>query len=1260
MKKIFYSFIAIATLASFLSCQKEVEIRDSQDNTDGFRYVFSVFDDETRAELSSTGVTWESGDKVGMFLEGYTGYADVNLQTDPKSVILYSSSAIPANTYAYAYYPYDSNNDDKELAHILIPHTQEGGSASAMPLAGVPFRIETEIEPKAKPNGEIHFMNLGAVIDFKVFSDTYDDETISFITFTATSKKTLNNVTTDLAVSGDGYLDLTSVDPEDASTLDLTFGLGTDSDYAKVHNLSTAVATDKASATSVYMVVAPGIYTGTITIGTDVATYTFPFSNKSLARNQIKHYNMDLDNASRVEEVAETVMSLPYSETFATSIGEFETDGVQFNSTDVWQFASGYGMKASAYDGTDKYELESWLTSPWIDLTSVPAAAVTFDHVHKFAGTASNELTFWVLTDESGASWQQLTIPTYAPGSNWTFVGSGEILLNSYVGNKVKIGFKYVSSTENAATWEIKNVNVYEKVYTTEFAQDSDAITVEVGKTKNNHVTVNSEATITYSSDDVSVATVAADGTVTGVAAGTTTINYSVAANGLYPAASGSFDVTVVAAISYSYFTWDLSTDETVSKSDSELGWNYRGVTMVAAKADASTATNNYCPPAQTSTRFYKNSTLTITPYSGSTIGYVEFTATTHGYATALNSSSWSNATASMEDGDQVVLVTVTPDNGADAFSATIGATCGFSSVTVYYTGTLEPLASYTVTLASVSESGCSIAASVGGSPIASGDEVTSGTKVALTATPGSDYVFGSWSVKDASNNDVAVSNNEFTMPSSNVTISATFIRQYTITCNSVSNGSISASAEKAVAGTEITLTATPNSGYVFDSWTVKDASNNDVAVTNDKFSMPSSNVTVSASFVSGNITKGAAWSYTFEEKVWSAAGNQTINEKTWTMSGTGGTFFGYDATKGQQFGSGSSPYSAVTLSSNFGVSYGIDEIRVSTSGAKDISATVSVSVGGTAFECESSTTASLTATNTVYTFVSPDGNVKAGNIQISYSNSSSKAIYIKKIVVNPAAIQKLVMSDITCTDHTSTSVTFGWTAVTGATGYQVSTDGGSTYGSTQQDLSYTWSGREPETDYKIWVKALGDGSEYSDSDPKQSAVGTTDANVGPATLLELDMTTKTYGTSAYNSSTTYGDWTIVNGANNNKGWAYFKMGGKSATLTDYNPCYIYSTAATTAEAGKVTVHLPSGSLSKNGMSVTSWGVYVYSNASMTTQVDYVAGGTITSNEGSFDFEPSEGKTWASGSYFKVSWTLANTTTTNGVVCVDKITVYGK
>ena len=54
-------------------------------------------------------------------------------------------------------------------------------------------------------------------------------------------------------------------------------------------------------------------------------------------------------------------------------------------------------------------------------------------------------------------------------------------------------------------------------------------------------------------------------------------------------------------------------------------------------------------------------------------------------------------------------------------------------------------------------------------------------------------------------------------------------------------------------AGETVTLTVTPNDGYTFASWDVKDASDNPVAVTNDTFTMPDSAVTISANYTSND-----------------------------------------------------------------------------------------------------------------------------------------------------------------------------------------------------------------------------------------------------------------------------------------------------------------------------------------------------------------------------------------------------------------------
>ena len=68
----------------------------------------------------------------------------------------------------------------------------------------------------------------------------------------------------------------------------------------------------------------------------------------------------------------------------------------------------------------------------------------------------------------------------------------------------------------------------------------------------------------------------------------------------------------------------------------------------------------------------------------------------------------------------------------------------------------------------------------------------------------------------------------------------------YTVTVQSDGNGTASADPATAAQGTEITLTATPNSGYHFKEWQVISGS---VTITDNKFTMPDNDVTVKAVF---------------------------------------------------------------------------------------------------------------------------------------------------------------------------------------------------------------------------------------------------------------------------------------------------------------------------------------------------------------------------------------------------------------------------
>ncbi|MBO5532146.1 MAG: BspA family leucine-rich repeat surface protein, partial [Fibrobacter sp.] len=65
-----------------------------------------------------------------------------------------------------------------------------------------------------------------------------------------------------------------------------------------------------------------------------------------------------------------------------------------------------------------------------------------------------------------------------------------------------------------------------------------------------------------------------------------------------------------------------------------------------------------------------------------------------------------------------------------------------------------------------------------------------------------------------------------------------------------ITGGTVTADKTTAKAGKLVALTVTPESGYVLQSLTVKDASDNDVSLSNREFVMPRGGVTVSATFI--------------------------------------------------------------------------------------------------------------------------------------------------------------------------------------------------------------------------------------------------------------------------------------------------------------------------------------------------------------------------------------------------------------------------
>ena len=156
---------------------------------------------------------------------------------------------------------------------------------------------------------------------------------------------------------------------------------------------------------------------------------------------------------------------------------------------------------------------------------------------------------------------------------------------------------------------------------------------------------------------------------------------------------------------------------------------------------------------------------------------------------------------------------------------------------------------SITITNAPAAEHTVTVTNDGNGTASASPAKAAAGTEIALTATPGTGYHLKEWQVMSGG---VTIKDNKFTMPNANVEVKAVFEEdvpaptEFTITVKTDGNGTASASHEKAVVGTEITLTATPNTGYHFKEWQVMSGG---VTIKDNKFTMPNDNVEVRAIF---------------------------------------------------------------------------------------------------------------------------------------------------------------------------------------------------------------------------------------------------------------------------------------------------------------------------------------------------------------------------------------------------------------------------
>ncbi len=112
----------------------------------------------------------------------------------------------------------------------------------------------------------------------------------------------------------------------------------------------------------------------------------------------------------------------------------------------------------------------------------------------------------------------------------------------------------------------------------------------------------------------------------------------------------------------------------------------------------------------------------------------------------------------------------------------------------------------------------------------------------------------------------------------------------YAVTLTTPEHGTIAADKIEAVAGETITLTITPDTGYELDVLTIQDAAGNPVTVNDNKFTMPASAVTVTATFKQTPQTAIGNTFGTADTTVRKVLRNGQVlilrNDKTYTLTG--------------------------------------------------------------------------------------------------------------------------------------------------------------------------------------------------------------------------------------------------------------------------------------------------------------------------------------------------------------------------------------
>ena len=157
------------------------------------------------------------------------------------------------------------------------------------------------------------------------------------------------------------------------------------------------------------------------------------------------------------------VITLPYYQSFASNFGTYTT----FDALGAQSWMIDYSTaKMAGYENSVNYANEDWLISSQFSLEDVSSASLTMTYIARYFNNLNEDITIQVSEDyqegdPNDAQWTWVPA-SWTSGNNWTDFAQTTVDLSDFVGKKVRVAVKYLSTDAKAGTIEVQSIAIQE------------------------------------------------------------------------------------------------------------------------------------------------------------------------------------------------------------------------------------------------------------------------------------------------------------------------------------------------------------------------------------------------------------------------------------------------------------------------------------------------------------------------------------------------------------------------------------------------------------------------------------------------------------------------------------------------------------------------------------------------------------------------------------------------------------------------------